>query len=711
MKNRRQSQFRPFVHELEDRAVPAAADPVGTFAVIDGKLAATNQATAPRVNFDFRLFRFTRLQVVSVKLQGTASDGGDLLMGPAVNNVNPNPLPSPRPRLTPSIVQFPAGRNAQIVNFRPGSYTFPVSGGWTNRQGTYHLSFQLVGDINGDNTVNQSDIRMMRDIMRNPSKYSPQVLASADYDGSGKVDAKDLRLTSLNLFASAYLKPLDFATQINTAATPVVNGYTRDANASILVGGSPLASFVATNLTATTTPEIGGSLSNTGNGVATVPLQLGQNQVAISLHDGFGQSLSTTLNIQRLPTAVIVVPDLGGSVPSDSSPAGITSFYNTRGTPASGLTVSSEYYTLINYLMASGYSINRDLFIAPYDWRLTQAPIDSTPDGNLSNLTAAVMTQANSPYQVGYLGGLMAGMVANDATIKSVDFVAVGGGSILARAYIQSPALGGSFTISTGATLNLPAVENLIMTSTPNEGIPQFYNPWTNDFNGAFGSNTSSVMGNLNTLFNGVAAGTLTIPGPDYTIDKAAITDPQSGQPSPLLFARLYFPSFRQDIADYNFLYVNGQLTNVNSVADASPQLLLDLNFSNKPGINPWLSRVASAAASAGVTTTTITQLNQQTGQGGTIWPIGQAAAIPTVDGQTWYQSAQTANEGDGMVPLASLLSTFANDPRITLKFWGSPSVTPPSGITFTPTTGSSTHLGLLSNNDFLNWLRRQLLV
>lgn len=710
MKKRRQSYFQPCIHELEDRAVPAITDPIGTFAVIDGKLSPTNQATAPRINFDFRLFRFTRLQVVSVKVTGTASDGGELLMGPAVNNVNPNPLPRPRPRLTPSVVQFPAGRNAQIVNFRPGSYTFPVSGGWTNRQGTYHLAFQLVGDINGDNTVSQNDVRMMRDIMRSPTKYGQQVLASADFDGSGKVDAKDLRLTTLNLLASAYLKPLDFATQINTVVTPIVNGYTRDASASIIVGGSPLASFVATNLTAANTPEIGGSLSNSGTGTVNIPLQYGQNQLAVSLHDGFGQSLNTTMNIQRLPTAVIVVPDLGGSVPIDSSPSGISNFYNSRGIPASSLTISSEYYGMINYLLSSGYSLNRDLFIGSYDWRLTQAPIDSTPDGNLSDLTASVITQADSPYQVGYLGSLMAQMVANDATIKTVDIAAVGGGSILARAYVQSPALGGAFTNGQGSALKLPSVKNLIMTSSANEGIPQFYNPWTNDFNGAFGSNTPSVLSNLNTLFSGVAAGTLTIPGPDYTIDKTAITDPQTGQPSPLIFARLYFPSFRQNISDYNFLNINGQLTNVNSVADASPQLLLDLNYGNLPGNNPWLSRVSSAAVSAGVTTTTITQLNQQIGQGGYVWPIGQSAAIPTVDGQTWYQPAQTANEGDGMVPLVSILSTFANDSRIKLKLWGSSSITPPSGITFTPTTGSSTHLGLLSNSDFLNWLRRELL-
>ena len=708
MKKLSLARFRPFVVELENRAVPAVNDPVGTFAVIDGKLAATVQTSSHRLTFDSRLFRFTKQKTVSVKIQGSSSDLSELLLGAAVN-VKPNPLPGSKPSSTQKIVQFPAGKNAQIFNFKSGDYTLPVSGGLTNRQGSYHLSFQLVGDINGDNKVNQSDVRLMTNIKNNPLKYSPQVLSSADYDGSGKVDSKDLRLTTLNLLASSVLKPLGFETQINTLVTPIVRGYTRDANASILVGGSPLASYVATNLTVSTIPEVSGSLSATGNGLATLPLQLGQNQLAVSLHDRFGQSLSTFLNIIRLPTAVMVIPDLGGSVPYLNTSEGNFAFYNKRGTPAASLTVSSEYVPMINSLIASGYSLNRDLFIAPYDWRLTQAPVDANADGNLSDLTSSVITQANSPYQVGYIGSLMASMVTNDATIKSVDIVSVGGGSILARAYIQSPALGGAFQNSTGATFSLPKVEKLIMASAPSEGIPQFYNQWTNDFNGAFGSNTASVMGNLNTLYNKVVAGTFTIPGPDYTIDKAAITDPNTGQPSPLLFAQLYFPSFRQNIADYNFLFVNWQMTNLNTLAGSSPQLMIDLNYGNKPGNNPWLSRVASAAASAGVTTTTITQLNQQTGQGGSLWPVGQPFATPAVDGQTWYQTVQTNNEGDGIVPLVSLLSTFANDPRITLKLWGSPNVTLPSGITFTPTNGSSTHLGLLTNNEFIAWLKQKL--
>jgi hypothetical protein len=710
MKNRKKIRIRPEVLELEDRAVPAVSDPVGTFAMVEGRLALPNQATSPRLNFDKALFRFSARQTVAVKLIGTASDGGGLMMGPAVNNILTNPAPGRRPRIVPSVHQFPAGTNAQIVNFRPGSYTFPVSGGWTNRTGSYHLALQLVGDVNGDYTVNQTDIRLLQGMIRNPSSVSPEVYASADYDGSGSVNNRDLMLARQNMNTSAYVRPLSFATQVNAAVTPYANGNVRTSDVSLLVGGSPQASFVATNLSVPATPEVGGQLPSSGLTQTALPLQMGNNVLAVSLHDGFGQSLETSLTVNRLPVPVVIIPDLGGSVPRDQSQAGITAFYANRGVPASTLILSAEYAALIGSLTSSGYSLSGDIFTVPYDWRLSPAPTDATPDGTLSNLTSTVITQANSPYQAGYLGQVLASMTVNDPTISTVDIVSVGAGSLLARSYIQSPALGGSFTSGSGSTLNLPTVESLVMVSSGNEGIPQFYNPWTNDFNSAFGTSTASVMANLNSLFTAVAAGTQTIPGPDQTIDLNSITDPNTSQPSPLYFARQYFPSFRQTIADYDFLLVNGTLTNVNGVSDASPDLLLDLNGASTAGSNPWLTRVSTASATFGVTTSTIFELDQQIGQGGTVWPIGSASAIPTVDGQTWYQIA-TVNEGDGVVPLSSLFSTFPNDPRIGLQLWGASGATPPSGVTFTPTNGSSTHLGLLSNADFLNWLKLQLII
>ena len=94
----------------------------------------------------------------------------------------------------------------------------------------------------------------------------------------------------------------------------------------------------------------------------------------------------------------------------------------------------------------------------------------------------------------------------------------------------------------------------------------------------------------------------------------------------------------------------------------------------------------------------------------GMVWPIGQPAPIPTVENQIWYQPLTTTDVGDGVVPLNSLLSVFPNDSKIALQLWGSPSVTPPPGVIFTPTNGPVTHIGLLSNMDFLNWLRSRLL-
>lgn len=708
MKKTSQSKLRPTVSELEGRVVPAVADPIGTFAVVDGRLALPNQATSPRLDFNKSLFRFSS-DGVAVKIIGTASDGGTLMMGPAVTDRTTNPLPSKYPKALPSVFQLPAGRNAQIVNFRPNHYVFPVSGGWTNRVGTYHLALQLVGDANGDGQVNNTDMNLMRQLMANPASVAPKVYYSADYDGSGVVDRRDLQLARQNMGAISFIRPLDFGAAINTAATPSINGYVRSPGLNLSVAGSPGATFMATNLSMPSSAETAGVLPATGMSQTTLPLVLGNNVIAVSAHDAFGQSREQTLAISRLPIAVLVLPDIGGTVPINQTQAGLDAFYGNRGVAANSLTISSDYTAMLSIIAASGYQPGRDVFAVPYDWRLGQAPTDANQDGTLSNLTTTVMTQTTLAYQVNYFGQVLATLAATDPTITTVDIVGVGNGTILARSYAQSPALGGTFGTAGGPTYKLPTINKLFMTSAQNEGIPQFYNPWVNDFTDAFGGGTAGVMTALNTLYSGVAAGTTTIPGPDVTINQASILDPVTQQPNPQTFARLYFPSFRQNVADYDFLSVNGQSTNVNGSADSAPTLLLDLNHGNSQGNNPWVANVAWAAATFGVSTSTISQLNQQSGQGGTVWPIGQAAPIPTVDNQIWYQPQSTANFGDGVVPLQSLLSSFPNDPKVTLQIWNTTGVTPPAGLTATATNGSVTHIGLLSNTDFLTWLRNRL--
>jgi hypothetical protein len=699
----------PTVIELEGRAVPAVTDPTGTFAVIDGRLALPNQATSPRLNFGRTYFRYAGNGGIAVKILGTASDGGNLVMGPAVKDRFVNPLPSTRPVPLPTVFQFPAGRNAQIVNFRPGEYSFPVSGGWSNRVGSYHLSIQLVGDANGDFKVDNNDIKLLRQMMSNPASVPLNVYQSADYDGSGTVTNRDMTLARQNLGVVSNIRPLAFSTAIDPSVSPVFNNYVRTTDVALLLSGTIGAGFLATNMSVPLSTEIGGVVGPNGITQIALPIGLGSNAISVSARDGFGQSRETFVSITRLPVAVVVLPDLGGTVPKNQSQAGLDAFYGNRGVPMNQLTLTNDYTPMFASLSAAGYVPGRDLFAVPYDWRLGQAPNDGTPDGTLSNLTASFMTQDTPIYEINYFGQVLAAMVANDPTITTVDIIGVGGGALLARSYVQSPAFGGTFSLGS-STLKLPQVDSLVMVSGPNEGIPQFLNPWNNDFNDAFGSTTGSVMAALNPLYSGVAAGTTTIPGPDVNINQTAIIDPVTTLPSPLIFAQLYFPSFRQTIADTDFLIVAGLPTNVNAVPGTSPDLLLDLNAVNTPGNSPWLSRVVQASASFGVTTTTITQLTQQTGLGGTVWPIGQPAPIPTVENQIWYQPLTTTDVGDGVVPLNSLLSVFPNDSKIALQLWGSPSVTPPPGVIFTPTNGPVTHIGLLSNMDFLNWLRSRLL-
>jgi len=707
MPRSKRNRFRPSLLNLEERAVPAV-DPVGTFANIEGRLALPNQATTPRLNFDRGFFRYSPRGTVAVKIIGTASDGGDLTMGPAAFDTLTNPTPTRPSRVVPSVHQFPAGRNSQIVNFKVGKFTFPISGGWSNRVGTYHVALQLVGDANGDYQVNQTDIRLIQGMIRNPASVSSQVYASADYDGNGTVNNRDLSLARQNINVFTTLRPLKFQSQFNAPVTVPFNGYVRTPTASILMTGSPNVSFIATNLTIPSSAEVGGMVGASGAATTTLPLRMGANAISVSGFDGFGQSIETSLTIERAPIALVIVPDVVGSVPVDTTQAGLQAYYGNLGVPQSSLDITAEYTLMLSSLIGSGYVLNRDLFYTPYDWRIQQAPVDATPDGTLSNLTASVLTQTTPAYQVSYFGNTLANMVINDPTITTVDVVGVASGSMLARSYVQSPSLGVTFTRNSN-TYTLPSVDSLIMVNSPMEGIPQFFNAWNGNYADAFYALTANIIANVNLVYAGVAAGTSVVNGPGFVIDKASITDPNTQQPSPLLFGQQYFAYFRQSIADYDFLSINGVLGNVNSDPLNSPNLLLDLNAGSTTGNNPWLSRVNNSSATFGITVTTVTQLNQQTGVGGTVWPLGQAAPIPTIAGQIWYQAQTTTTQGNGVTPIPSLFGRFPGDPRINIQVWGSPGVTPPPGISFTPTNFSVSQIGLINNRDFLDWLKLRL--
>jgi hypothetical protein len=105
-------------------------------------------------------------------------------------------------------------------------------------------------------------------------------------------------------------------------------------------------------------------------------------------------------------------------------------------------------------------TVHPNLFVAAQDWRMPVAPLDGIDDGSLTNLTAQSIaddvfaTDLNGNagiyrYGVDYLGYWM--MKAMDAWVAGggdpsvgVDVVSHSEGHLITRAYVSSPAYGGS---------------------------------------------------------------------------------------------------------------------------------------------------------------------------------------------------------------------------------------------------------------------------
>ncbi|MGI9177000.1 MAG: hypothetical protein ACR2IT_03990, partial [Pirellulales bacterium] len=204
---------------------------------------------------------------------------------------------------------------------------------------------------------------------------------------------------------------------------------------------------------------------------------------------------------------------------------------------------------------------------------------------------------------------------------------------------------------------------------------------------------------------------------PSGVIDRAAITDPVTGRPDSRAFLQRYLPSLRDLLPTYAFLSdSSGSLTTINDTPSAN-RILLDLNATSSPGVNPWTANVGQVTATFGVyprawitnrLITTETFVREVVGDGrtGSIWPFESPHRVTPALGTTFYQK-QSLAAGDDMVPEVSLLATYAGDPKITLKRWGNGPPLP--GRVWTPTSASVRHADLLNNADVLAFVRSRL--
>ncbi len=374
---------------------------------------------------------------------------------------------------------------------------------------------------------------------------------------------------------------------------------------------------------------------------------------------------------------VLLIPGLQGALPSS---AGLSQFLDNLGDPPTQLAVTSFYLPLTQALQNAGYRFGSTLWTVPYDWRLPLAPGDGNPDGVLSGVTAASITDNVYQYCIDYVGytlkqAAQAWILTHPGNpLTQVNVIAHSEGGLVARAYMESTAYGGTFVSDRGQMLPLPKIDKLIEMGTPNLGVSSAWQSWEGNWSDyvSFGGLSAALLNQYATVpYNTVVAGG-TITSPFGNITLQSITNPATGQPDSTMFMRQYWPVEGQLSADYNFLMVNGRLTNANNLLGIYP-IMTDLNGGPDP--NAWAGLANSVSLIYGTADSTINYDLQRIGPPGQTYTI-DGGATNVVAGQAWYLTLNIPNNGDEVVALQTSAQPYVNDARFAKYPQNSPSIT-----------------------------------
>ena len=408
----------------------------------------------------------------------------------------------------------------------------------------------------------------------------------------------------------------------------------------------------------------------------------GSNQHKIS--NGFSPSWG---GAARKP--VMIIPGIAGTYALN--PTLDLLWLVKRGVPPADLQIdplARAYHDLIKTFENLGYVQNKDLFVVNYDWRLSPGPLDGNPDGVVSGISAASISDELFEYGVDYFGDALRRAYDRWAqdhpgrSLDEIDVIAHSTGGLVARTYIQSPAYNATFA----AGKKLPMVRNLFMVGVPNRGASKAWNPindnWIMDV--AYRLVLSKIV---DRAYQKVLAGHA-IPGPDHTITRTSILDFQ-GNPSHEKFINQYVPTMRALLATYDFIDRGSGYDNVNRESGTRNDWILDLNDGYDSVFTADPSRFANNCAPTviyGANQPTPTFVKEiLTGGEDAVLTFDEYEADDVPVGEPWFMEIPGLDGGDGTVPTMSAIGQFISDSRVTLRQM---------------TAGKTDHVGLMSNPD-----------
>ncbi|MBI5759845.1 MAG: hypothetical protein HZA46_15105, partial [Planctomycetales bacterium] len=406
-------------------------------------------------------------------------------------------------------------------------------------------------------------------------------------------------------------------------------------------------------------------------------------------------------------TPVLVVPGFFGSFALDVP--GVTGddgnyrqFLITQGLPPTQLQLDPlihAYEDIVITLERAGYVQGKDLFLAPYDWRLNVAPI--TPDqdqhdGTIAGVSAASLTDAAIDYGLDYLGYWLrkaaeTWFATYGQPLANVQVIAHSMGGLLTRSYIQSTAYGDKFqSAAAGRELPLPVVSNFTMLGVPNQGGVGTWNGWYDNFVANLG-NRLVLSKMINHAWHKLQAGEVIFIGSSERLTAATFENFDEAE-AKVQFVRRYTQGLGNLLPNFNGFAIDFDPVQF----PASKNLLLrDLNQQVLSG-----DRVARTMGIYGTSASTPAQVKHHVGgffdDDDVVLSFTDYEADDSTNGVVYYEDILIDAHGDGTVAIESLENLFLNDARFELIPFCSGTCRPGDRAS----TGSVTHLGIVSNVD-----------
>lgn len=330
-RRRRKTFFQPEM--LESRAL-LTGGAGNNFAIMQTTIATANQKATVPFTIDPKLITLTPKHQITLGIDVAAQSGSSIVPRiVAVQDLQTHQMiPITRGTYSKAVRLATPGQGTQttavLTTLRfsatqaKSAHNYAViiqgKGGTT---GQTLVGFYLPGDVNGDGTVNSTDIASVKTDM-NATASSQNYVFGADSNRDGVINSSDLRTAQANLGTAVNITPVVSA-NLNSSTDSGIQDRVTNIQDVIFQGQATPGAVVTFTDTNNTAPMTKATADVNGNYALQIPLGAGSNTFNVSATDGFGQTISGTISpvTYSLTAPVAVTPSSVAATTTTPTPA------------------------------------------------------------------------------------------------------------------------------------------------------------------------------------------------------------------------------------------------------------------------------------------------------------------------------------------------------------------------------------------------------